>query len=273
MGAMRRVVLAILLCAAPLTAAPAYASQDLLGLEALRAAGVRALPLADDGPIASVASAGELTRIAAARGPVRVLVGVRRHGDVAGVARLLRRLGATPRRLRLDRRAGRDRARRRGARAIAGQRQPRGLRGARRQAARGRRPARRGRSEHRGQVHLVLRRRPRRRRPGRRRRRLAALDRRDGHRPRREPPRVRRPHRPHLRHLQQGDRRDRHGRPRHVRHRPDRRDRRQRHRRQGRGRQHPGPRDPRLQGRRLHHRATCCAASSSPSGAARTSST
>jgi subtilisin family serine protease len=92
--AMRRAMLAILLCAAPLTAAPAYASQDLLGLEAVRAAGVRTLPLADDGPIASVASAGELTRIAAASGPVRVLVGARRHGDVAGIARLLRRLGA-----------------------------------------------------------------------------------------------------------------------------------------------------------------------------------
>jgi subtilisin family serine protease len=96
MGAMRRAVLAILLCAAPLTAAPAFASQDLLGLEAVRAAGVRTLPLADDGPVASVASAGELARIAAARGPVRVLVGARRHGDVAGVARLLRRLGARP---------------------------------------------------------------------------------------------------------------------------------------------------------------------------------
>jgi subtilisin family serine protease len=95
--AMRRAVLAILLCAAPLTAAPAYASQDLLGLEAVRAAGVRTLPLADDGPIASVASAGDLARIAAARGSVRVLVGVRRHGDLAGVARLLRRLGAQPR--------------------------------------------------------------------------------------------------------------------------------------------------------------------------------
>jgi subtilisin family serine protease len=96
MVAMRRAVLAILLCAAPLMAAPAYASSDLPGLEALRAAGVRTLPLADDGPIASVASVGELTRIAAARGPVRVLVGARRHGDVAGIARLLRALDARP---------------------------------------------------------------------------------------------------------------------------------------------------------------------------------
>jgi subtilisin family serine protease len=104
--AMRRAVLAILLCAAPLMAAPAYASPDLVGLEALRAArgleatsastgGVTALPLTGaPGPAASAASAGELSRIAAARGPVRVLVGARRHGELRGVARLLRRLGA-----------------------------------------------------------------------------------------------------------------------------------------------------------------------------------
>ena len=108
---MRRAVLAILLCAVPLLmAAPAQASQGLLALEAVRAAhdvdatsasasagGITALPLSDrHGPEASVASAGELARIGAARGPVRVLVGVRRHGDVRGVARVLRRLGADP---------------------------------------------------------------------------------------------------------------------------------------------------------------------------------
>src|SRR5215208_7560163 len=95
--AMRRAVLAVFLCAAPLVAAPAYASQDILGQEALRAArsieagsastaAVRALPLTgEDRVAASVASAGELGRIASAGGRVRVLVGVRRHADLAGV--------------------------------------------------------------------------------------------------------------------------------------------------------------------------------------------
>jgi subtilisin family serine protease len=108
MHAMRRAVLAILLCAAPLTAAPAYASQDLLWLQAVRQAsrlkagaasngGGAALPLTNDAaPSVSVASAGELARIASASGRVRVLVGVRRHGDLDGVARTLRRLGARP---------------------------------------------------------------------------------------------------------------------------------------------------------------------------------
>jgi subtilisin family serine protease len=98
---MRRAVLAILLCAAPLTAAPAYASQDLLGLQAVRAAhrGARVapLPLKDDGgPAASVASTGDLARIAAASRPVRVLVGVREHADLPGVAGVLQGLGVTP---------------------------------------------------------------------------------------------------------------------------------------------------------------------------------
>jgi subtilisin family serine protease len=96
MRAMRRAVLAILLCAAPLTAAPAYASQDLLELQALRAAhdgGVKSLPLArGDASVASTASA----RIAAAKGPVRVLVGVRDHGDLPGVAGVIEGLGVTP---------------------------------------------------------------------------------------------------------------------------------------------------------------------------------
>jgi len=105
MRAMRRAVLAIFLCAAPLVAAPAYASQDLSGQQALRAAHalsagaastgrVAALPLT--GEDAPVASAADLDRIASASGPVRVLVGVRRHGDLAGVKRLLERLGAKP---------------------------------------------------------------------------------------------------------------------------------------------------------------------------------
>src|SRR5215208_2719067 len=108
MRAMRRAVLAMFLCAAPLVAAPAYASQDILGQEALRAArsieagsastaAVRALPLTgEDRVAASVASAGELGRIASAGWRVRVLVGGRRHADLAGVKRLLARLGAKP---------------------------------------------------------------------------------------------------------------------------------------------------------------------------------
>ena len=106
MNAMRRAVLAILLCAAPLVAAPAYASEDLLGQQALRAAealeagsattgAVRALPLSDEGPPAA-SVAGELARIGSAGGPARVLVGVRRHGDLPGVSRVLERLGAKP---------------------------------------------------------------------------------------------------------------------------------------------------------------------------------
>jgi subtilisin family serine protease len=97
-----------LLCAAPLIAVPAHASQGLLEQKALRAAvglqagsassaGVMPLPLPhEDRATASAASADELARIGAARGPVRVLVGVRAHGDLPGVAALLTRLGAQP---------------------------------------------------------------------------------------------------------------------------------------------------------------------------------
>ena len=92
MGAMRRAVLAILLCAAPLLAAPAHASQDLRELQVARAAGVRSLPLAGR----HEASAGGFAGIAAATRPVRVLVGVRTHEDLAGVAQTLVGLGATP---------------------------------------------------------------------------------------------------------------------------------------------------------------------------------
>jgi subtilisin family serine protease len=89
MRAMRRAVLAISLCAAPLLAAPADASQDLLGLQALRAAHVRALPLTGTTSPAT-------TRIATHSGRARVLVGVRKHEDLAGVARELEGLGANP---------------------------------------------------------------------------------------------------------------------------------------------------------------------------------
>ncbi|HEY7599480.1 MAG TPA: S8 family serine peptidase [Candidatus Limnocylindrales bacterium] len=88
---MRRAVLAISLCAAPLLAAPADAAQDLQDLRSLRAVHVRSLPLRDAAqPGPSVA------RIATASGRARVLVGVRRHADLAGVGQELVRLGATP---------------------------------------------------------------------------------------------------------------------------------------------------------------------------------
>ena len=102
MRSMRRAALAILLCAAPLLAAPAHASQGLLERQALREAlrleaGGVALPLTrSNTAVASTASAGELARIAGQPGPVRVLVGVRTHGDLAGVARELESLGARP---------------------------------------------------------------------------------------------------------------------------------------------------------------------------------
>jgi subtilisin family serine protease len=90
---MRRAVLAILLCAAPLVAAPAHASDDLLELQALRAADAESLPLAKAAPtVASAASA----RVAAARGPVRVLVGARDQADLPGVAAAVAGLGAAP---------------------------------------------------------------------------------------------------------------------------------------------------------------------------------
>lgn len=104
---MRKAVLAILVCAAPLASSPALASQSLLDRQALReaervypqAAGsssVVPLPLAlprardSSAPTASVAS------VARSLGPERVLVGVRAHGQLRGVARVLRRLGAAP---------------------------------------------------------------------------------------------------------------------------------------------------------------------------------
>src|SRR5215210_7347008 len=108
MTPMRRVLLATLLCATPLTSTPAPASDTLLTHQALRAAlriepraaahgGVVPLPLpARDRSRASGAGAGELARIARDPGPVRVLVGVHRHADLPAVARVLERLGAEP---------------------------------------------------------------------------------------------------------------------------------------------------------------------------------
>jgi subtilisin family serine protease len=109
---MRKAVFATLLCGAPLLAAPAQASQGLLERQALReAARVEAraagsgtvvrLPLPQTvpttgGEVASTASSRVVPRIAASSGPQRVLVGVRSHGQLRGVARTLRRLGAAP---------------------------------------------------------------------------------------------------------------------------------------------------------------------------------
>jgi subtilisin family serine protease len=106
---MRRAVLAMVLCAAPLLAGPAQAAGDLPERQALRAvlqlqagaAGARQvlpLPLPDQ-PAAGAASAStrsELTLIARSRGPQRVLLGVTRHSALPGVQRILQRLGARP---------------------------------------------------------------------------------------------------------------------------------------------------------------------------------
>jgi hypothetical protein len=116
---MWRAVLATLLCAAPLVAAPAYAAGGLLehqtlrevlrhearaaggaGVTPRRAAGgasVTPLPLPEPPDRrASAAGAGELAQIARSGRPERVLVGVRAHRDLPGVRRVLERLGAQP---------------------------------------------------------------------------------------------------------------------------------------------------------------------------------
>lgn len=104
---MRKAVLAILVCAAPLASSPALASQSLLDRQALReaervysqAAGsssVVPLPLVPsraENTSDTIASVASLARSA---GPERVLVGVRAHRQLDGVARVLTSLGATP---------------------------------------------------------------------------------------------------------------------------------------------------------------------------------
>ena len=94
MSRMRRAVLAIFLCAAPLTAAPAYAANPVLEGEQLRAVGdthaIVPLALHYRGAAASAAS------VARATGPVRVLVGVRTQADLPAVEQELRDLGASP---------------------------------------------------------------------------------------------------------------------------------------------------------------------------------
>ena len=106
---MRRAVLAMVLCAAPLLAGPAHAAGGLKERQALRAvlqpqagaAGARhVVPLPLPGPrtgrATSASTRSELTRIARSHGPQRVLVGVTRHSALPGVRRALERLGAKP---------------------------------------------------------------------------------------------------------------------------------------------------------------------------------
>ena len=113
MWSMRRAALAIVLCAAPLLAAPAQASPDLARLQAQREAlrlqagasapgSVLALPLPERGgsPAGAASADAELRAIARGHGPQRVLVGLRAHSDLPAVARRLRALGARPEALR-----------------------------------------------------------------------------------------------------------------------------------------------------------------------------
>jgi subtilisin family serine protease len=106
---MRRAVLAMVLCAAPLLAGPAPAAGKLPEGQALRAvmqlqagaSGARqVLPLPLPEPRAarraSASTRSELTLIARSRRPQRVLVGVTRHSALPRVQRVLERLGAEP---------------------------------------------------------------------------------------------------------------------------------------------------------------------------------
>jgi subtilisin family serine protease len=106
------VVLAVSLCAAPLLAAPAHASTDVLDRAALRAVlgsqSARAasaqpirLPLPERPRASATATSGELARIARSEAPADLLVGVRAHSDLAGVDAALRALGAQTERFEL----------------------------------------------------------------------------------------------------------------------------------------------------------------------------
>jgi subtilisin family serine protease len=104
MSAMRRAALATFLCAMPLLAAPAHASEDLLDRVALRevlrqqarasASGATPLPLPQPPRVSASSASREVASIARSDEPARLLVGVRSHGDLPGVAAALRRLGA-----------------------------------------------------------------------------------------------------------------------------------------------------------------------------------
>ena len=104
---MRRAVLATLVCAVPLLAAPAQASTSIEDRQALRSAlgsSARAargaparLPLPEPpAPALASAARSELASLARSPEPVRVLVGARTHADVPGLAARLRSLGADP---------------------------------------------------------------------------------------------------------------------------------------------------------------------------------
>jgi subtilase family protein len=112
MTLVRRALLVMSLCAAPLMSATAQASTGLLDREAMRAvlqqgshaAHKRALPLPlPEAPAASASASGaESARIGRSDAPARLLVGVRAHSDSAGVAAALRALGARPERFGLS---------------------------------------------------------------------------------------------------------------------------------------------------------------------------
>jgi subtilisin family serine protease len=101
-------VLAVFLCAAPLLAATAQASTGIVERAALREAlrqqahasgnGVVKLPLPEAPRVSAAAARHGLARLASTSGPERLLVGVRSHEDVGGVAAKLRALGAAPER-------------------------------------------------------------------------------------------------------------------------------------------------------------------------------
>ena len=101
-------MLAVFLCAAPLLAATAQASTGMVERVALREAlrqhahasgnGVVRLPLPEAPRVSAAAARRGLARLASSPGPERLLVGVRSHGDVDGVAAKLRALGAEPER-------------------------------------------------------------------------------------------------------------------------------------------------------------------------------
>jgi subtilisin family serine protease len=99
-------VLATFLCAAPLLAASAQASTDMLDREAVRQAlrhSARAasghvvrLPLPEPVRASAASASSELARVARSSGPERVLIGARTHADLDGLADKLRSLGAKP---------------------------------------------------------------------------------------------------------------------------------------------------------------------------------
>ena len=104
-------MLAILLCAAPLLAAPALASAGMLERQAMREllrgqaraahSGIVPLPLPEPPRASAAAAGGELARIARSDAPERLLVGVRAHSDLDVVAAKLRALGAAPERFEI----------------------------------------------------------------------------------------------------------------------------------------------------------------------------